>query len=78
MKKVIYVLILSLVAVSGLVLANREIKNEASKQPSPKPPTDAERRAAMKEWEASPAGIKYIKNGSCLPKEKKCMPELLK
>lgn len=61
MKKVIYVLILSLVAVSGLVLANREIKNEASKQPSPKPPTDAERRAAIKQWEATPEGIKYKK-----------------
>jgi hypothetical protein len=59
MKKVIYALILSLVVVSGLVFANREIKNEASKKSSPKPLTDAERRAALKQWEASPAGIKY-------------------
>ena len=61
MKKVIYVLILSLVVVSGLVFANREFKNEAAKTSSPKPPTDAERRAAIKEWEASPEGIKYKK-----------------
>ena len=31
MKKVIYALILLLVVVSGLVFANREIKNETSK-----------------------------------------------
>ena len=30
MKKVIYALILALVVVSGLVFANREIKNETS------------------------------------------------
>jgi hypothetical protein len=61
MKKVIYVLILSLVVVSGLVFANREIKNKASKAASPKPLTDAERRAALKQWEATPEGIKYKK-----------------
>ena len=54
MKKVIYALILPLVVVSGLVFANREIKNEVSKKSSPKPFTDAERRAAMKQWEATP------------------------
>ena len=59
MKKVIYVLILSLVVISGLVFANREIEKEASKRSSPKPLTDAEKRAAMKQWEATPAGIKY-------------------
>jgi hypothetical protein len=61
MKKVIYVLILSLVVVGGLVFANREIKTEASKDSSPKPLTDAERRAAIKQWEATPEGIKYKK-----------------
>ena len=61
MKKVIYVLILSLVVVSGLVYANRQIKNEPPKESSPKPLTDAERRAAIKQWEATPEGIKYKK-----------------
>ena len=61
MKKVIYALILSLVVVSGLVFANREIKNEVSKRSSPKPLTDAERKAAMEQWEASPPGIAYKK-----------------
>jgi hypothetical protein len=61
MKKFIYVLILSLVVVSGLVFANREIKNKNSKESSPKPLTDAERRAAIKQWEATPEGIKYKK-----------------
>ena len=60
MKKIIYVLILPLVVVSGLVFANREIKNET--KPSPKPLSIADRKArldARKKWEASPDGIKY-------------------
>ena len=61
MKKVIYVLILSLIVVSGLVFANRQIKNETSKKSIPKPLSAAEREAAMKQWEATPAGIMYKK-----------------
>lgn len=64
MKKVIYALILPLVVVSGLVFANREIKNESSKKPSPKPFSIADRKAGqenMKKWEASPDGIKFKK-----------------
>jgi hypothetical protein len=66
MKKVIYPLILSLVVVSGLVFANREsgsyqIKNDTSEKSSPKPLTDAESKAAMKQWEATPEGIRYKK-----------------
>ena len=61
MKKVIYALILLLVVANGLVFANREIKNETSKKPSPKPLTAAESRAEMKKWEATPAGIMYKK-----------------
>jgi len=61
MKKTIYLLILPLVVVSGLVFANREIKNET--KPSPKPLSIASRKARMvedkKKWEASPDGIKY-------------------
>ena len=54
MKKIIYVLILPLVVVSGLVFANREIKNETSKKSTPKPLSAAE-------WEATPGGIMYKK-----------------
>ena len=61
MKKVIYALILLLVVVSGLVLANRGFKNETSKKSTPKPLSDAERTAALKEWEATPEGIKFKK-----------------
>ncbi len=60
MKKAIYVLILPLVVVSGLVFANREIKNET--KPSPKPLSIAERKARLderKKWEATPDGLKY-------------------
>ena len=59
MKKVIYALILPLVVVSGLVFANREIKNETSKKSTPKPLSAAERKAELKKWEATPDGIKY-------------------
>ena len=61
MKKVIYALILSLVAVSGLVFANREIKNETSKKATPKPLSALEREDKLKKWEASPDGIKLKK-----------------
>ncbi|HYD91906.1 MAG TPA: hypothetical protein VEA37_10525 [Flavobacterium sp.] len=61
MKKVIYALILSLVVVSGLVFANREIKNETSIKSTPKPLSAAEREAELKKWEATPDGIKFKK-----------------
>ena len=60
MKKTIYVLILLLVVVSGLVFANREIKNET--KPSQKTLSVANKKANVderKKWEASPDGIKY-------------------
>ncbi len=61
MKKVIYALILPLVVVSGLVFANREIKNETSKKSTPKPLSAAEMKAERKKWEATPGGIQYKK-----------------
>ncbi len=61
MKKIFYALILPLVVVSGLVFANREIKNETSKRPTPKPLSAAERKIESKKWEATPDGIKYKK-----------------
>ena len=61
MKKVIYALILLLVVVSGIVLANREIKNETSKKSIPKPPSAAEMKAERERWEASPDGIAFKK-----------------
>ena len=61
MKKIIYTLILLLVVVSGLVLANREFKNETSEKSNPKPLSAAEREAELKKWEASPDGINFKK-----------------
>ncbi|MFI5162242.1 MAG: hypothetical protein ACHQHN_13270 [Sphingobacteriales bacterium] len=61
MKKVIYALIVLLFAASGLVFANREIKNEVSKKSTPKPLSAAESKAALKKWEATPDGIKFKK-----------------
>ena len=61
MKKIIYTLILPLVVVSGLVFANREIKNETSKKSTPKPLSAAERKAVLEKWEATPDGIMYKK-----------------
>ena len=61
MKKLVYALILPLVVVSGLVFANRDIKNETAKKWPPKPHSAAEREAALKQWEATPDGIMYKK-----------------
>jgi hypothetical protein len=66
MKKIIYTLILPLVVVSGLVFANREIKNETSKKSIPKPSggvplSVAEMKAGRKKWEATPDGIMFKK-----------------
>ncbi|MEO5684504.1 MAG: hypothetical protein ABIQ88_17820 [Chitinophagaceae bacterium] len=61
MKKVIYALLLPLVVVSGLVFANREIKNESFKRSTQKPLSAAEREAGLKIWEATPDGIMYKK-----------------
>jgi len=61
MKKVIYALILLLVVVSGLVFANREIKNEIAEKSTPKPLSAAERETELKKWEATPAGIMFKK-----------------
>ncbi|HWJ30129.1 MAG TPA: hypothetical protein VNS32_26570 [Flavisolibacter sp.] len=72
MKKIIYALILPLVVVSGLVFANREIKNEAPKQSAPKPLSAAEREAGLKQWEATPEGIKY-KKWTASPQGKKVL-----
>ncbi|HEX8333438.1 MAG TPA: hypothetical protein VF622_12490 [Segetibacter sp.] len=61
MNKVIYAMILSLVVVSGLVFANREIKNETSKKLNPMPLSAAEMKAGRESWEATPDGIKFKK-----------------
>ena len=76
MKKNIYSLILPLIVVSGLVFANREIKNETSKNSTPKPLSKpisaAEREAAMKQWYTTPGGIAY-KNWEASPEGKKVL-----
>lgn len=59
MKKVIYVLILPLVVVSGVVFANRQIQNDTSGKVNPKPSSAAEMKTEKEKWEASPAGIKF-------------------
>lgn len=59
MKKVIYALILPLVVISGLVFANRDIKNDTSKESITKPRCAAEREDERKKWEATPEGIKF-------------------
>lgn len=59
-KNIIYALTLLLVVASGLVFANREIKNETHR--IPKPVSIANSNGGLderKKWEASPDGIKY-------------------
>lgn len=61
MKKIIYTLTVVLIVVSGLVFANKEVKLETAKKSTPKPISEAERKAALKEWETTPGGIIYKK-----------------
>ena len=61
MKKVMCVLLLPLVVVSGLVFANRENDIETAKRPAPKPLSVAEKEEAMKQWLTTPGGIQYQK-----------------
>jgi len=61
MNKIIYTLIIPMVVASGLVYADRENKNETSIKLAPKPISAAERKAALKQWEATPAGINFKK-----------------
>ena len=77
MKKVIYALILLLVVVSGLVFANSEIKNEASKKSTPKPFSAAEIKAERERWEATPDGINY-KKWEASPEGKKVLADAAK
>ncbi|MBW7675876.1 hypothetical protein [Chryseobacterium chendengshani] len=70
MKKVIFALILPLLVVSGLVFANREIKNECTKKPIQKQLSLAEKNAEIKKWEATPAG-KHFKKWEASPAGKK-------
>jgi hypothetical protein len=72
MKKVIYVLILSLVVVSGLLVANCKFKNETSKKSAPKPLSADEMKTEREKWEASPEGIKF-KNWEASPEGKKVL-----
>ncbi len=61
-RNVIYALILPLLVVSGLVFANREIKNGTPEKTSPKPSSIADKKAgreARNIWENSPDGIKF-------------------
>ena len=59
MKKIIYTLILSLVTVSAVVFAKRDSKIETPQRAAQKPITEAERKAVLKNWEASPDGIAF-------------------
>jgi hypothetical protein len=61
MKKIIFPLILVLVVVSGLVFANREIKNETSTKSIPKPLSAVKNKTALEIWEATPEGILFKK-----------------
>ncbi len=70
MKTILYALILPLIVVSGLVFANRETKNDASKKPTSKPLSAAEVKAGRERWEATPDGIKF-KEWEASPEGKK-------
>jgi hypothetical protein len=59
MKKIIYVLTLTLVVVGGLVFANMVVENHPAEKIVRKTASSAESAAALKKWEASRDGVKY-------------------
>lgn len=61
MRQVTYVIILPLVMLSGLLFAGGEIKSQTSKNSTLNTLPAADRKTALKKWEASPDGIKYKK-----------------
>ncbi len=61
MKTIIYVLFLSLISLSGFLFANREVTHKTPNHASPKPLSAAEKKEALKKWEATPDGIMYKK-----------------
>ncbi|WP_337043742.1 hypothetical protein [Emticicia sp. 17c] len=61
MKRVVYALLLPLVAVGGLVFAYSDTKNEPAKKSLSRPLTAAEMKAQLKIWEATPDGIQVTK-----------------
>lgn len=61
MKKIISALILTLLVISGLVFANREVKNENPVNSNIKGRSAAENNTALKKWEATPDGLMYKK-----------------
>jgi hypothetical protein len=77
MKKLIYVLILSLLIVSGFVFANREIKNDISDDSTSKPISDLEMKTEKEKWEASPDG-KMVNNWKESPAGKKVLDGIAK
>ncbi len=60
MIKLIYALI-ALVMVSSPAFANREIATKTDPKANSKPLSFAERKAALKKWEATPDGILFKK-----------------
>ena len=59
MKKLLYATLLTLLVIGVLLYANRVSKINTI--PIPKPLTAAEKNAAIKEWEATPAGANFRK-----------------
>ena len=63
-------LILPLALASGLLFTTYESISESTTKSSPKTLTAAEKKAALKKWEASPDGI-YFRNWEASPEGKK-------
>jgi hypothetical protein len=77
MKKLIYALIASLIVVSGLVYANREIKTESSNKVISKTNSSKDKNTELKKWEASPDGIMF-NNWKESPAGKKVLESIAK
>lgn len=72
-----YAFVFALMVLSGLRFANRETEKGSSEKSTPKPLSAAERKAAMKRWEATPGGIRF-KKWEASPVGKKVMANAAK
>ena len=70
MKKLIYLLMLPFLLLTGFAFAHFESKNDPVIKSTPKPLSAAENRAALKKWEATPEGI-FFKKWEASPAGKK-------
>jgi hypothetical protein len=74
MKKVFYLLVLLMVVISGLLMANRNTKQEKPKQVAAKPNSATASNITLLQWETTPEGI-FFKKWKTSPEGQKVLTD---